>query len=195
MGSQFSYGSGNRPIILNATERRPLSDRVLREIGSNTVINMTATGTDVSAGLGGFYNAGKVTRDSVGRYNVEVQTLTDGVPLGAVSMARVRIYENTAGVFLTVLDADAETEGGTAVNDADDTNLGRSGALGIRAGAFDVAGAGSDSLMTIAIADAVDVAALIAAGYAQAGNLQAQSLIVLDGLAAASHQVRMTRIQ
>lgn len=176
-------GTSERPSLKEA-------DVTMRDFGSLTSdVRLTATGTDVSAGEGDLYNFGQVTKASLGRYLAQSQAAAsaEADALGAVAHCDFQINEASAGVFTAVVLSDLE--GGTAVDDADDTR--QSSAAYTAVADPDVAGVASDSRATIFVADADAVSELAAAGYADEVNVG--DLVLLEASAAGVRSHRMHR--
>lgn len=188
MGSQFSYGSQTRGQIgLPATERRLVTDRVLREIESNTKVRLLPTGVDVSAGQGRMYNLGKITRDGVGTYDMIVQDVdaTSSQPEGEPSWLQFRVYESASevGVFIAVGVEDA------AGDDLQDNNNVAVAAVTDP----DISGAGSDSRVTVFVARADDVTDAAALTPPVQPALVVGDLVILDASEAVNHEIRINR--
>jgi hypothetical protein len=190
-GPDLSDGAGG-------TSDRPVSrtsDPVLRDVGHKTeMIRLIPAGTDVSAGEGVFYDVGKVDKLSVGRYRLTRQTAASATaePLGDFAYLDFDIYENTAGVFVAVTSPMFETEGGTATNDAADTDVQATDATLVAVADATLDGAGSDSRVTVFVATAADVTD--AAAWTAAATLVQGNLYILDAEEADDHVFTITRL-
>lgn len=166
-------GAGGTSERVSAREVDP----VLRNVGHLTEdIRLTAAGTDQDGGDGVFYNFGKPTRQSVGRYLFKAQSATGaGEPLGAFEMVEAEIREATAGVF--VIDRVDQLEGLIAAQDATQTrtNLDDDD-LDMDTDAVSYATTGGDGNVGIIVVTAQQETDLVASGYAVAQG----DLIILE---------------
>lgn len=175
-------------------ERPAQRDRALRDIGAITnLIRLTPTGTDVSGGEGAFYNFGPVDKSNVGRYRCVRQTAASATadPLADYGYVDFDIIEASAGVFTATVTGIFSVEGGTATNDAADTDTLQSAAILTTAIDPDIGGTGSDSRATIFVADADAVSEGASAGYA---GWAVGDLILLDAQEADDHVFSLQRL-
>ena len=180
----YNYTNG-APLL---GDERPANRRNLLASGTSVEkINLTSATTDVTAGTAGLADLGAVSKDARGVYRASYQVTTSGDGLGAWNYADFVVYENTAGVYLTA--AQAETEGGTATDDAADT---RASAATFITAAATLNGSTSDSKATIFVATATNVGH--AASWTAGKVLKAGNVYILDALSAASRTWKIERI-
>lgn len=196
-GPSLLDGAGGSSERISARER----DRALRVPGHKTEdIRLTPAGTDVSGGEAAVYNVGAVDKLSVGRYRLTRQTAASATaePLSDYAFMDFDIYEESAGVFLAVPSPIHSTEGGTATNDADDTDVQRTDATIDAVTDPDISGTGSDSRCTVFVARAADVTDLAAAGIAAGSEsssvIAVGDLIIMDAEEADDHVFTLQRL-
>lgn len=179
------------------TSERPAAkevDPVIRDAGGLvTDIRLTPAGTDVSAGQGDLYDLGAASKLSIGRYTIVRQGAASPTadPLGALTYLDFDIYENTAGVFVAVSSPMFETEGGTATDDAADTDVRATDATMVAVADATLDGTGSDSRATVFVATAADVTD--AAAWTAPATLVQGNVYLLDAVAAATHVFEIRR--
>lgn len=181
------------------TSERPVArtrDRVLRDPGAQTnLIRLTPTGVDVTAGdEAALYDFGPVDKSSVGRYRLVRQTAASATadPLSDYAYVDFDIIEVTAGVFTAVQTGIFSTEGGTASDDADDTDILATDATIAAVADATLDGTGSDSRATIFVVSAADV--VDAAAWTAGVVLNLGHLVLLDAEEADDHVFSLTRL-